>query len=60
LFGSVWFTRIAETLLYGVTASDVPTFAAMAALMAAVSFVAIYLPIRFATRLDAVTAIRCE
>jgi predicted permease len=60
LMGSVWFARTAETLLYGVAATDAPTFAIMAAVIAAVSLVAIHVPLAVAARLDAVTAIRCE
>jgi putative ABC transport system permease protein len=60
LAGSLAFTRIAESLLFGVTASDGPTFAGMSALLALVCLTAIYIPARAATRLDAVTAIRHE
>lgn len=58
--GSVGFARLAEALLYGVGASDATTFAGMSALLAAVSLIAVYIPTRAATRLDAVAAIRCE
>lgn len=58
LVGSVAFTRVATALLYGVTATDSATFAAMSALLAVVSLAAIYIPARAATRLDAIAAIR--
>jgi predicted permease len=57
---SAAFTRIATALLYGVTATDSATFAAMSALLAVVSLTAIYIPARAATRVDAITAIRCS
>jgi predicted permease len=58
--GSLWFTRLSEALLYGVTAGDRATFAAMAALLAVVSLSAVAIGVRAATRLDAVRAIRAE
>ena len=60
VLGSLGFTQIAGALLFGVTASDSATFASMSALLAIVSLIAIYLPTRAATRLDAVAAIRYE
>jgi predicted permease len=60
VMGSLAFTRIAAALLYGVTARDAATFAAMTAVLALVSAVAFWLPMRAATRVDAVTAIRTE
>jgi predicted permease len=60
LLGSFGFTQLAGTLLYGVKASDSATFAAMSALLAVVSLVAFSVPLRTATRLDAVAAIRYE
>jgi hypothetical protein len=51
---------MAATLLFGVTASDVATFAGMAALLTMVSLIGFWIPARAATRLDAVIAIRCE
>jgi predicted permease len=58
--GSLWFSRLSEALLYGVTAGDRATFAAMAALLAVVSLSAVAIGVRTATRLDAVRAIRAE
>jgi putative ABC transport system permease protein len=60
LLGSFGFTQLAGTLLYGVKASDSATFAAMSALLAVVSLIAFSVPLRSATRLDAVAAIRYE
>ena len=60
LLGSIGFTRVTGTLLFGVTAADSATFAGMAALLAVVSLVAFSIPLRAATRLDALAAIRRE
>jgi putative ABC transport system permease protein len=60
LFGSFGFTRISEALLFGVTESAPTVLAGMSALLAVVSLIAIYIPVRAATRLDAVAAIRSE
>jgi putative ABC transport system permease protein len=60
LLGSFAFTQVAEASLYGVTASDSATFAVMAALLAVVSLIGCYIPVRTATRLDAMRAIRYE
>lgn len=58
--GAYGFTRTVGTLLYGVSASDAATFAAAAALLAAVAVTAISVPVRAAMRLDAVKAIRYQ
>jgi predicted permease len=58
--GAYGFTRTVSTLLYGVSASDATTFAAAAALLAAVAVTAISVPVRTAMRLDAVKAIRYQ
>jgi predicted permease len=60
LLGSLGVTQVAGSLLYGVTVSDATTFTAMAALLGGVSVIAFLVPLRTATRLDAVTAIRHE
>jgi predicted permease len=60
VLGSLGFTQVTGTLLFGVTAADSATFAGMAALLALVSLVAFSIPIRAATRLDALAAIRRE
>jgi putative ABC transport system permease protein len=60
VLGSLAFTQVTGTLLFGVTAADSATFAGMAALLALVSLVAFSLPLRAATRLDALAAIRRE
>jgi putative ABC transport system permease protein len=50
----------ASTLLYRVSASDPPTYAAVAIVLATVAFVATYIPVRRAMGIDPVTALRQE
>ena len=59
--GGAWaITRLLGALLYGVSPHDPATFAAIAALVAAVAFAASYLPGRRATRVDPIIALRAE
>jgi putative ABC transport system permease protein len=58
--GAAALSRVLVTLLFGVQATDVATFAAAAALMGAVSFLASYLPARRASRLDPLLALAEE
>jgi hypothetical protein len=60
LVGALGVTQVAGTLLFGVTTADVPTFGSMAALLAAVSLLALAIPLRAATRIDVLAAIREE
>ena len=57
---SLALTRVMSGLLYGVAATDPPTFAATALLLAAVSLLACYLPARRATRVDPLIALRYD
>jgi predicted lysophospholipase L1 biosynthesis ABC-type transport system permease subunit len=49
-----------RTLLFGVSPFDVPTFAAVAALLAVIAFVSAWAPARAAARVDPVIALREE
>jgi putative ABC transport system permease protein len=58
--GAAALTRLMESMLFGVTALDAPTFAAMAATLVAAAIVAGYLPARRVTRIDPMRALREE
>ncbi len=58
--GALVAGRAIQSLLFGVGSGDPATYAAMAALLLAVAFVASYLPARRAMRIDPMTALRTE
>ena len=60
LAGSWWLTRVLSALLFGVSATDAGTFAAVALLLTAVAGVAALVPARRATRADPVVVLRGE
>jgi putative ABC transport system permease protein len=58
--GAFAATRLLNSLLFGVGASDPMTFLAIVLLVSAVAFVAAWLPARRATRVDPIIALRAE
>jgi putative ABC transport system permease protein len=60
LAGSLALTRFIRSLLFQVTPGDPLTLAAVSVLLALIALLACFLPARHATRVDPMTALRCE
>ncbi len=60
LVASLGLTRFLESLLFGVTATDPVTFAAISGVLVAVALAAVCVPALRATRVEPVTALRHE
>jgi ABC-type antimicrobial peptide transport system permease subunit len=54
------FTRLMQSLLFGVDATDPITFAAISLLLFLIALLASYIPARRATRIDPMVSLRCE
>jgi ABC-type antimicrobial peptide transport system permease subunit len=60
LLGAFGLTRVMQTLLFGVSATDWVTFGGVALLLIAVGLLAAAIPARRATRVDPLVALRYE
>jgi predicted permease len=60
LAGTLAVTRVFQSMLFGVNATDPVTLIVVAAILAAVALLACYIPARRATRVDPLTALRVE
>jgi putative ABC transport system permease protein len=60
VIASLALTRVMSNLLFGITATDLPTFLSVSAMLTFVALLANYIPARRATRVNPVVALRYE
>ncbi len=60
LVGALLMSRYLQSLLFGVTSLDAPTYAVVAVTVPCAALLAAYLPARRATRVDPATSLRAE
>jgi putative ABC transport system permease protein len=60
LVGSFVVTQFLASLLFAVSPTDLPTFAAVSLVLAAVALLACYIPAKRAAKVDPMLSLRCE